>query len=108
MFIVLGIAAFDSLLLIISTLIVVIPAWHIPSFKNIENVRFIAYPLGNVAYIGSLYMILISVVKRGPNPRFSPSPPRFSGFGAGMGPRFEKNWGFFGVGDRLNFGVFWG
>ena len=64
MFIVLGIAAFDSLLLIISTLIVVIPAWHIPSFKNIENVRFIAYPLGNVAYIGSLYMILVLSFER--------------------------------------------
>ena len=64
MFIVLGIAAFDSLLLIISTLIVVIPAWHIPSFENIENVRFIAYPLGNVAYIGSLYMILVLSFER--------------------------------------------
>ena len=58
-----GIAAFDSLLLVMAMLIVVIPAWHTPSL-NIENVRFIAYPLGNVAYIGSLYMILVLSFER--------------------------------------------
>ena len=78
---------------------------------------------------------MTSVGKRGPNPRFSPSPPRIFGDGAGTGaglikvlgnfwgwgwlqlwvflgfyPRKSpKNfWGFLGDGDDFNFGVFWG
>ena len=46
--------------------------------------------------------------KRGPNPRFSPPRPRFSGDGAGTGTHIKITGGIFGVGDGFNFGVFWG
>ena len=73
--------------------------------------------------------------KRGPNPRFSPAPPRIFGDGAGTGTGLTKisgdfwGWGwlklwvflgfypqkspkrfrgYFGDGDDINFGDFWG
>ena len=52
--------------------------------------------------------VLFSVVKRGPNPRISPSPPRFLGTGRGWGQVIRNFWGYFGDGDDFNFGVYWG
>ena len=52
--------------------------------------------------------VLFSVVKRGPNPRISPSPPRFLGTERGWGQVIRNFWGYFGDGDDFNFGVYWG
>ena len=52
-------------------------------------------------------IIVASVVKRGPNPRISPSPPRFLGTGRGRGNAIRNFWGYFGDGDDFNFGVYW-
>ena len=40
-----------------------IPSWHIPSFNN-ETVRSKAHPFGNMAYIGSMYMIVLLSYER--------------------------------------------
>ena len=70
------------------------------SYKNTK-----IYTTRHLKATPSLLKTGISVVKRGPNPRFSPSLPRFSGFGAGTGQRFEKKLGeFWGWGQVLYWG----
>ena len=48
------------------------------------------------------------MVKRSPNPRISPSPPRFLGTGRGRGQANRNFLGYFRDGDDFNFGVYWG
>ena len=60
-FLIAGTAAFDLLLLLVGVPSFVIPAWNIPSN---EPIRYGVYPLGNMAYLGSMYMIVLLSFER--------------------------------------------
>ena len=60
----LGLALCDTFVILAMFVGNSIPAWHILSEKTIQTFYPILYPFGNVAYMGSVFMIVLLSFER--------------------------------------------